>query len=58
MEVAIIIELLKVISGVVMEVARQNGMSDEEILAYQKQLDDAFMALPSANELPLPPEPK
>lgn len=58
METTLIIELLKVIASVVLEVARQNGMSAEELDAYRLEIDEAFMALPSAGELPNPPEVK
>lgn len=53
---AIIIELLKIILSVLFDLARQSKMSDEQIKAYQKQVDDVFMAMPSAKDLPKPPE--
>jgi hypothetical protein len=52
MEVAIIVEVLKIVAGVVLEIGRRNGMNEEQLQAYAKQIDELFMQLPSANELP------
>ena len=52
MEPVIIVELLKIIASVVLEIGRRNGMSQEELESYANQIDDLFMQLPSATELP------
>jgi hypothetical protein len=51
----IIIELLKIIISVLLDLARQSKMSDEQLKAYRQQVDDIFMSLPSAKDLPPPP---
>jgi hypothetical protein len=56
MGAALVIELLKLAISFGLDFAREQQMTDEQIKAYRDKIDDIFMKLPSASELPPPPE--